>query len=693
MAEAEDVITDVARHATIYAQGLWRRHRTARGKGERRAPPGLADFARRLDLLVTAVFGVSYPIRVAQPPAPPSLLSRFFGDRGTPPLQQAVPATDGTGIWLPSSPGEADPVVALDRYRAVALQQAMRARRGSAAAIDPAWEAPLHETFLLLEAHAADEAIARMLPGMAPAIDRLRRHALASRPDLDRFAPERRGFELFVRKLLAASCGVQPADLPASDTPADSLSLAPVLLADLVGPAPHPPHRSGRIRPAHGLLLRDWWTGDLRACADQRGLGVAGGGGGRRDADDGKPAPRSARLSRTPRVRRAEPDEDEGRQGAFMIQTAQPHEHAEDPGGMQRPPDQDEETPAEELAESLADLPEARLVSTPGRTAEVLLSDDAPPAIDRTTNASTASASASVLERLAYPEWDYRVPGYRHPGATVRLLPPALGPQQWVDATLARHRGLRDEIRRRFEMLRAEPTRLRRQLDGDEIDLEAYVEGQADYRAGLALSQAIYQTRRRARRSMAIMLLVDVSGSTDAWIGGQRRVIDVEREALLLVCLALQSLGEPYSVVSFSGEGAESVDLRALKGFEEPYGNPIARRIAALEPEYFTRTGAALRHATAMLMEQPAAHRLLLLLSDGKPNDVDVYEGRYGLEDTRQAVAEARLQGVFPFCLTVDRQAAEYLPSIFGPRQYGLLPRPELLPAVLLEWMRRLLST
>ena len=275
----------------------------------------------------------------------------------------------------------------------------------------------------------------------------------------------------------------------------------------------------------------------------------------------------------------------------------------------------------------------------------------------------------------------------------VRLRRPASGSQQWVDATLERHRALRDSIRRRFEMLKAEPMRLRRQLDGEEIDLEAYVEGHADYRAGLALPQAFYQTRRRARRDMAIMLLIDISGSTDACVSGNRRVIDVEREALLLVCLALQSLAEPYAVYAFSGEGSQSVDMRPVKRFDEAFGNTAARRIAALAPEYFTRTGAALRHATTLLMEQPVGHRLLLLLSDGKPNDVDRYQGRYGLEDTRQAVAEARLQGVFPFCLTVDRQAATYLRAIFGARQYGLLPRPELLPAVLLEWMRRLLST
>ena len=119
------------------------------------------------------------------------------------------------------------------------------------------------------------------------------------------------------------------------------------------------------------------------------------------------------------------------------------------------------------------------------------------------------------------------------------------------------------------------------------------------------------------------------------------------------------------------------------QALDEQYTNGTARRIAALQPEQYTRAGAAIRHASTTLLREPAAHRLLLLLSDGKPNDIDRYEGRYGVEDTRQAVTEARLQGVFPFCLTVDRHAANYLPAVFGARQYALLQKPELLPIVL----------
>jgi nitric oxide reductase NorD protein len=247
-------------------------------------------------------------------------------------------------------------------------------------------------------------------------------------------------------------------------------------------------------------------------------------------------------------------------------------------------------------------------------------------------------------------------------------------------------------IRRRFETLRAQRTVLRRQLDGEEIDLDACIDALADVRAGAASPERLYQRLPPAQRDIAAVLLIDVSGSTDGWVSAHRRIIDVEREALLLVCVALQDLGEPYAVQAFSGEGPHNVTVRPLKKFEEQFDDEIALRIAAVEPERYTRAGAAIRHATAQLMRRSAGHRLLMLLSDGKPNDVDHYEGRFGVEDMRQAVLEARTQGIHPFCLTIDRQAPDYVPHVFGAHHYAMLPRSELLPTVLLDWMRRLLS-
>jgi nitric oxide reductase NorD protein len=134
------------------------------------------------------------------------------------------------------------------------------------------------------------------------------------------------------------------------------------------------------------------------------------------------------------------------------------------------------------------------------------------------------------------------------------------------------------------------------------------------------------------------------------------------------------------------------VTVRTVKSFDERDRNRVARRIGALEPEHFTRMGAAIRHATARLIERPARHRLLLVLSDGRPNDVDLYEGRYGVEDARRAVAEARLLSVHPFCITVDRGAPAYLPRIFGAGAFAVLREPRQLPGALVEVVKGLVG-
>jgi nitric oxide reductase NorD protein len=207
-----------------------------------------------------------------------------------------------------------------------------------------------------------------------------------------------------------------------------------------------------------------------------------------------------------------------------------------------------------------------------------------------------------------------------------------------------------------------------------------------------ACANGTSSTATQERRDLAVLVLVDVSGSTDSWISGQRRVIDVEREALLLVSHALDALGEPFSIQAFSGESRDGVVVREIKAFNESFGQPVSLRIAGIEPDRYTRTGSALRHATACLAAEPARHRLLLLLTDGKPNDVDHYEGKYGLHDTRQAIIEARQTGISPICLAIDHQAPHYLGQVFGKHQFAILPRTELLPGVLLAWLRKMLA-
>lgn len=664
MPEAEDVITDAARHATEYAQALWRRHRP-QAKGPARLR--LADVAARLTLLAEAAFGRRLPLRIAQAPAPPTWLSKLFQRGHAPAGTFALPATDGASIWLPASFDRDEPhEQAALRYRVLMLQQAMRAVRGSAGYYPSGGPQALRALYLLLEAHAADAQLVALLPGMRGALAGLRSDALAARPALARLAPALRPVEQLARAILSAPIGDGAA------APGQALARARQLFDGLDEPA-----RQWRGR----ALALDWWTGELYPSP-----AVGGEVDFAPEHDDGRPA-RSARLARRPGVRQAPPDEDEeGVMGPSMVQTAEPHQQAEDPLGLQRPSDRDASTAAEEFADALSELGQARLVATPERPREVLLSDDPPEAGARARGGERAGGERS----FRYPEWDWQRNAYLDPGATVLLREAGPGPQEWVDRTLRERAAMLADIRHRFEMLRARRVRVHQQLDGESIDLQAWIDAQADFRAGLPLPQRLYQSERPARRDMAVMLLVDVSGSTDGWVAGNRRVIDVEREALLLVCIALDRLGERFCVQAFSGEGPHGVVVRNVKGFGEPFGATVGQRIAGLEPERYTRAGAAIRHASAELMTVPAAHRLLLLLSDGKPNDMDGYEGRYGVEDMRQAVTEARLQGISPFCLTIDRAAATYLPQVFGPHRYALLPRPELLPAVLLDWLRKL---
>lgn len=677
MAEAEDVITDVARHATVFAQTLWQRHKA---QSSTPALPRLTDLAPRLDLLIQAVFGSTLRLRTAQSPPRPTLLAQTFQREAFPRAGVALPATDDQSIWLPLDTGLTDSGQALERFRTWALVQAMRAHRGSAAGLALCQSPLVRDLYLLMEAVSADAALARLLPGMVGALNRLRSASLADRPAMGRFPVSRRPLETLARELMAQPCDVPTARAPFSASPEAAARTAHRLAAELLGALPR------GVSLGSTRLLRDSWTGDLLSPDESTGVSLAS----HDTADEGAGrTPRSARLARRPEVREGAEQEDDSSPGAWMVPPDVPHEQAEDPFGLQRPTDRDQAAGADEFADLVSELAQARLLWTPGQAPEVLLSDDPPTVRPR----HTSSRAPDAPELVRYPEWDFRIAAYRHPGATVRLRAAPSGTQQWVDDTLAEHRTLLSTIRQRFAALRPRRTLRRRQSDGDDIDLEACVESLANLRAGWPMSQELYCSQQRTRRDMAILLLIDVSGSTDGWISNSRRVIDVEREALLLVCIALGAMGEPFAVQAFSGNGPAAVSLWDIKRFDEPFSPAVSLRIAALEPDQYTRTGAALRHASALLMREGATHRLLLLLSDGKPNDCDMYEGRYGIEDTRQAVTEAKLQGISPFCLAVDRQATSYLPSVFGAHHYALLSTPASLPTVLLDWIQRLIKS
>jgi nitric oxide reductase NorD protein len=665
--EPEGLLIDGARRAAVAARELWWRSRPPRERG---ALP-LERVKRRLDLFVAAIYGDPPSILPSDPPPRPTWLARLLGRAPahlSPRTAQA--STDGTSVWLPRAlETGGDEASALATYRLLALEQVARAARGTpvAAPTDPLE----HDLYALAEAAAVDRALAGDLGGIVRDLCAARARALGERPPFERLTALEGRVERLVREVLSANPATPPPGIPVAPTPAASREWAHATA-----------RRLRRTATGYrGVAIVPLWGQVTAAPPPARAGGPA--------ADDEPPVRgpvRSASLRQRPRMRQAAEDEDDDRPGTWMIRPDEPMESVEDPMGLQRPADRDEDAKSADLADSLSELPEARVVRTPGPPREVLDSD-----------AGTVARAPAPAERdpasagIVYPEWDYRLGAYHRHGAVVRSGTAPAGSGAWVEDVMARHAALVRRVRRRFDGLRPRRRRTGRQDDGPDLDLSAYVSAFADWRANRPGDDRFYAAARPARRDLALALLVDASASTDSWVSGALRIIDVEKESLIVLLEALDALGDRHAALGFSGDGPGQVRLLTLKDFAEPVGVEVRRRVAALEPDGYTRVGAAVRHASALLARQPARHRLLLILSDGKPNDVDQYQGRYGIEDTRRAVAEARLQGLVPFCLTVDREAPRYMPSIFGRRGYALLRRQELLPAVLVEVVRRLL--
>ncbi len=184
-----------------------------------------------------------------------------------------------------------------------------------------------------------------------------------------------------------------------------------------------------------------------------------------------------------------------------------------------------------------------------------------------------------------------------------------------------------------------------------------------------------------------------MSDASDVAIGAQQ-IIEIEKIALLLASEALDALGDRYAMLAFASRGASDVRVATLKGFSERNGETVRRRVSAIAPEGNTRLGAAIRHTASLLAKQSVAHRLLLILSDGRPSDSDRYFEEYGAEDSRQSILEARAEGIFPFCVAVGSDPLpECLPHIFGPEGYIALRAPDHLPHAVLRMLRQLLSS
>ena len=270
-------------------------------------------------------------------------------------------------------------------------------------------------------------------------------------------------------------------------------------------------------------------------------------------------------------------------------------------------------------------------------------------------------------KQIFYDEWDGILRDYRPRWCRVIETVGKEGQSEFVDHTLAKYAQEIRLLRRYFESIR--PTALRRlgrQDLGDDIDVDEVVGRVVDQRVGREPSDRVYLRRERHDRQVAAAFLIDMSGSTGRQIGSEsRRVIDIEKEGLILLSEALSAIGDAYALYGYSGQGRGNVEMTVLKDFEEASLSRTALRIGAIEPMKQNRDGAAIRHAVHRLLQQPARTRLLVIISDGKPLD-DGYGDEYSLEDTKVALRETRMKGIHPFCITVDQGAGDYLTRMYG---------------------------
>lgn len=298
-------------------------------------------------------------------------------------------------------------------------------------------------------------------------------------------------------------------------------------------------------------------------------------------------------------------------------------------------------------------------------------------------------AREALSGTFTYPEWDCRTASYlpahaRVLASMVEPDPAAMLPG--ADPSAARR--IR-AVRRQFEALRPARVWTGGNLDGDELDIEAAVRSAADLRATGEGTDRIWRQLRPQQRDLAVSILLDCSRSTESAVTG-RQVIEIAREALTALAWGLDACGDDFAIHGFSSLRRERVYLLGCKAFGEPMGPTVEQRIAALRPGFYTRLGAAIRHATAELAQQARKRRLLLVITDGKPNDLDHYEGRHGIEDSTMAVREARRLGHAVYGVAIDRDGKSWFPRLFGRGGYALVPHADRLTAVLPEIYRHL---
>ncbi|WP_306152406.1 nitric oxide reductase activation protein NorD [Roseovarius sp. MMSF_3281] len=398
------------------------------------------------------------------------------------------------------------------------------------------------------------------------------------------------------------------------------------------------------------------------------GAGAAASG---EEADPAAPPPNAAQTSRKPGERK---DQDQqNRKDSFIIHRFESILSWVESMNINRSVDDDDD----ENAQKAADDQDRITLSKHDRKAATRLRLH--------LDLSPADADHEALSgEYTYAEWNHRSRSYMPGHCRVLDAPARPGGTPFVPNA----RRMR-EVRRQFEALRPRRILQPRQVDGSELDLDALLTARADLAATGRGSDRIWQSARQTERDLSVGFLIDTSRSTEAAIG-DTSVIEVAREAIAALAGGIDAAGDRLGIWGFSSLRRDRVFLTRCKGFDAPMSPEITANIGALSPGHYTRLGAAIRHVGAQLAEQPSARKLLIVLTDGKPNDLDHYEGQHGIEDSHMAVREARNAGQSLHGIIIDEDGQDWFARIFGRGGFTLLPDPERLTRALPDIYRTL---
>ncbi|MCU7904972.1 MAG: VWA domain-containing protein [Candidatus Thiodiazotropha sp. (ex Epidulcina cf. delphinae)] len=280
-----------------------------------------------------------------------------------------------------------------------------------------------------------------------------------------------------------------------------------------------------------------------------------------------------------------------------------------------------------------------------------------------------------------YPEWDYKSKTYNPDWVSLYESLHPSGDAARIDALLSKHQALAKQLKRLLDLLKPQQyVRIRYQEEGSELDLDVAIRSLIEYKSGVTPDPRINMSHRHDGRDIAVMLLIDLSASVDQIPDGcQQSILELSQEAVSLLGWAIEQLGDSFAIAGFSSNTRHEVRYQHIKGYGEHWNDEVKSRLAAMQAGWSTRMGAAIRHSTHYLSTRQADKKLLLILTDGEPADIDVHDERLLIEDSRKAVQEADQDGIYTYCINLDPHADEYVSDIFG-NQFTVIDRVERLP-------------